>query len=90
MRAFASEHEFEAQRRLETRIGYGIGVTGTRGLMTHTPGSRSEREVQGPGALERDGGSRKRQTVGIEGTLTERGYERDARHAVEIRGQIRW
>ena len=90
VRAFAGEHEFEALRRLETRIGYGIGVPGTRGLMTPYAGVA----LGEGGARTWRTGTRWRiaqeATVGIEGTRTERGYDRDARHAVEIRGQFRW
>ena len=84
-----ADGEFEAERRLEAELGYGIGVPGTRGLVTPYAGLSLGEEgnrILGTGAR---WNMAPEATLGLEATREERGEE-DPANAVVVRAQIRW
>ena len=84
------EQEFEATARLETELGYGIGVPGTRGIVTPYAGlslaegsSRTYRAGTrwnlAPGAA-----------LALEGTRYEGPNENAGTNAIEFRTELHW
>lgn len=81
--------EFEAERRLEAELGYGIGVPGTRGLVASYAGlslGESANRTYRTGAR---WNVAPEATVGLDATREERGEE-DPVNAVVVRAQVRW
>ena len=86
----ASGGEFEAERRLEGEVGYGFGLSGTRGLLTPYTGLSWA-----------EGGARTHRTgarwqlasaaaLGLEWTHEPGAGEKPSANALMLRTQVRW
>ena len=84
------EGEFEANARLEAEVGYGFGISNTRGLVTPYTGLSLAEEAGktvragarwnlAPGAV-----------MGLEGNRQDGAYGEAGTNAVEFRTELRW
>ena len=88
-RDFEPGGEFEARSRIETELGYGIGVPGSRGVVTPYTGlsfGEGERSVRAGTRWSLGDGA----VMGLEGTRHQGSDGEPGSSAIEFRTEVRW